>query len=56
MLLMAALAVIWNLLGQMKEAPTEAASKSHVARFVRYVGGCRPGDDSHRLIWEAIFS
>jgi len=26
------------------------------ARFVRYVGGCRPGDDSHRLIWEAVFS
>jgi hypothetical protein len=27
-----------------------------MARFVRYVGGCRPGDDSHRLIWEAVFS
>jgi hypothetical protein len=30
---------------------TEAAS-----RIVRYVGGCRPGDDSHRLIWEAVCS
>jgi hypothetical protein len=27
-----------------------------MARFVRYVGGCRPGDDSLRLIWEAVFS
>ena len=27
-----------------------------MARFVCYVGGCRPGDDSHRLIWEAVFS
>ena len=25
-------------------------------RFVRYVGGCRPGDDTHRWIWEAVFS
>jgi hypothetical protein len=27
-----------------------------MARFVRYVGGCRPGDDGHILIWEAVFS
>jgi hypothetical protein len=27
-----------------------------LARFVRYLGGCRPGDDSHRLIWEAVRS
>jgi hypothetical protein len=32
--------------------PTNAG----MARFVRYVGGCRPGDDSHRLIWEAVCS
>jgi hypothetical protein len=32
--------------------PTNAG----MPRFVRYVGGCRPGDDSHRLIWEAVCS
>ena len=29
---------------------------AEMARFVRYVGGRRPGDDSHRLIWEAVCS
>jgi hypothetical protein len=32
--------------------PTNAG----MARFVRYAGGFRPGDDSHRLIWEAVCS
>jgi hypothetical protein len=31
-------------------------ANSGMARFVRYVGGCRPGDDSHRSIWEAVCS
>jgi hypothetical protein len=27
-----------------------------MARSFVHVGGCRPGDDSHRLIWEAVCS
>src|ERR1700730_12794899 len=30
------------------------STNAEMARFVRYLGGCRPGDDSHRLIWEAV--
>jgi hypothetical protein len=32
------------------------STNAEMARFVRYLGGCRPGDDSHRLIWEAVRS
>jgi len=32
------------------------STNAEMARFVRYVGGCRPGDDSHWLIWEAVCS
>jgi hypothetical protein len=32
------------------------STNAEMARFVRYLGGCRPGDDSHWLIWEAVSS
>ena len=39
--------------------PANAGMTGFVARtvrFVRYVGGCRPGDDTHRWIWEAALA